>query len=286
MNNTFCPYCLININYVEKIKREEFETGHPIKCDKCSVKFNIFEVLRFIAINIQEAETMISECSEIIFSNWKITDGTDDENNKIKSFMSKSFSEIFLKEIINDCLMWGSCFIKHEKINGEIKLEIIDPCDYKIITEHEFSSGSSGVYLGEKVKSMINYKTDYELPKSNLCIVYLHSHMGGFIDLGFTALGYWFITWLNILLAKNILSNSNHSSQNEELRKYLDDMIPSTQHQIAEKIDNGRRSRSSLASSISHEIFSLITPREETTISERMKDDYVSPPRLKFLKDQ
>lgn len=282
----FCPNCLDLIKYEKKIKYELFHVGHPITCDKCSHQFNIFEVWRHIGTTINEAQDVIEGSLDYIFSQWAITGGTTEENDKIKKFMTKNMSDIFLKEIINDSLMWGTCFIKYTKIDGEIKLEVIDPCDYKIITEHKMSSGGSGAYLGEQVKTMINYKTGEEIPRSNLILLCVSLHHNINADLGDSVLGGWFITWLNITLAKKSLMRiSPQNPDYAEIQKFLKNMIEGTQHQYLQRLDNGRNSRHMLSSTIENEIFSLITPREETTITERMKDDYIASPKIEFLKD-
>lgn len=283
MNDVFCPNCLVFIKYGQKIDSELFHIGHPITCDKCSYQFNMFEVLRFIATNIKEAETVIDESAFYIFSNWKITDGTLEEEEKVKKFMEKHMTDIFLKEIIYDCLMWGTCFIKNTIIGDEICLEIIDPSDYKIITEPR---KVSHFYLGNKVKVMINYKTGEEIPKSRLFLLKLHNSPFINENLGFPKLGYWFTTWANIYLTKQALSKIPVNDPNyESFQRFLNSIIDSTQHQGIEKMDNGRHSRSYFSDSIEDEIFSWIIDRPETTMSERMRDDYVKPPEIKFLKD-
>jgi len=283
MWNVFCPNCLQIINYETKIKSDFFHVGHPIICDSCSNQFNIFEVLRYIANNIEGGQDVITESADIIFSPWKITDGTPDENDGIKKFMIKNMSDIFLKEIINDCLMWGTCFIKHTKIDGEIKLEVIDPCDYKITNEHVLSSHA---YLGEKVKTMINYKTEEEISKSNLCLLSVHSSTNINVDLGFPILGYWFTTWLRIHQISSVMRKMYPSDpQYEIFQSHLKLTKDGTQHQSIERIDNGQHSREILSHSIEDQIFSLIVRREKATLTERMKDDYISLPQIKFLKD-
>jgi len=285
-STVFCPSCLDLIKYEQKIKRDLFEIGHPITCDKCSFQFNIYEVWRYIGTSIKEGHDVIKGSLDYIFSPYEITKGTTEENSKTKKFMEKNMTDVFLKEIINDCLMWGACFIKHTKINEEVKLEVIDPCDYKIITEHQMSSGGSGAYLGEQVKMMINYKTGEEIPKSSLILLSATMGPGISTDLGDSVLGQWFSTWLNIILSQKMLMRLSPTDPNyQSIKKMLENLIEGTQHQHLQSLDNGRNSRHKLSSTIEKEIFSLITPREETTITERMKDDYVSSPKIKFLKD-
>lgn len=283
MYDAFCPNCLQIIDYGKKIESDLFHIGHPITCDSCSYQFNIFEILRYIAINIDGGEDVISESADIIFSPWKIVDGTSDENNKVKKFMTQNMSDIFLKEIINDCLMWGTCFIKHTKIDSEMKLEIIDPCDYKITTEHVMSSHA---YLGEKVKSIINYKTGEEIPKLNLHLLTVHLSTDIVTDLGFPILGYWFTTWLRIhQMSSSINKMSPSDPQYKTFQNYLKQTKDGTQHQSIERLDNGKHSREILSHSIEHQIFSLIVPRGEETITERMEGDYISSPEIEFVKD-
>jgi hypothetical protein len=274
------------MEYEEKIKRDLFWVGHPITCEKCSHQFNIFDVWRHIATTIKEAQDVIEESSDYIFSQYEIVGGTGKENEKVKKFMAKNMTDIFLKEIINDCLMWGTCFIKHKKINDEINLEIIDPCDCKITTEHKMSSGGSGAYLGEQVKTMTNYKTGEVIPKSDIILLQASLGPGINTDLGHSVLGGWFTTWLNIDLSKRALMIMSPQDPNyTATKKMLQNLIEGTQHQHLQSLDNGRNSRHRLSSSIEREIFSLIIPKEKTTLSERMQDDYVGTPQIEFLKD-
>jgi|APSaa5957512535_1039671.scaffolds.fasta_scaffold08134_6 hypothetical protein len=283
MWTAFCPNCLQIIDYGKKIDSDLFHLGYPIKCDNCSYQFNIFEILRYIAINIDGGKDVISESADVIFSPWKIMGGTSDEHDKVGKFMSQNMSDVFLKEIINDCLMWGTCFIKHIIINDEFKLEVLDPCDYKITTEPVMSSYA---YLGEKVKSVINYKTEEEIPKSNLFLLSLH-HSGDIAtDLGFTILGYWFTTWLRIhQMSSSISKMSSSDPQYETFQNFLNLTKEGTQHQSIERLDGGRNSRETLSHSIENQIFSTISPRGKETIAEKMANDYISPPEIEFIKD-
>lgn len=270
MSFVLCPNCGTLINYEEKTPSSLFYLGKPIRCDSCSIKFNIFEVWRNITNTIPEATRLIDESTEIIFSKWIIEGSNQNEHELTNQFFQKNLTDIFLTEIISNALRWGTCFIKHSKIDNEIKLEIIDPCDYEIMTENDITT--SGTYLGEKVKSIVNFRTNEKIDRANLCLLPVHMVHGPVEDLGTSVLGYWFNSWYILLHRKDILSYEDFSNNYDLHRQGI----------TIEKIDNGRMSRHHLSSAM-NQLISLIVPREKTMLGERMKFDYISPPKIKFL---